>query len=65
MLTSGTGKLTRGAWRRLETRQKCSRLPARGSLGLRGAARIRAAAADVAWSAVTLANEVHYNVLSN
>jgi hypothetical protein len=31
----------------------------------RGAARIRAAATDVAWSAVALANEVHYNVLSN
>ena len=52
-------------WRRLGTRQKCSRLPARGSMEFRGAARIRAAATDVAWSAVTLANEVHYNVLSN
>ena len=67
-MTSGTGKVTRVA---LETPGDKAKmlppacLPARGSMELRGAARIRAAATDVAGSAVTLANEVHYNVLSN
>lgn len=51
------------AWGQGKNAPAC--LPARGSMELRGAARIRAAATDVAGSAVTLANEVHYNVLSN
>lgn len=61
MLTSGTGIVTRGALEEApRDKAKCSRLPARGRLELPGAARIRASAADVAWSAVTV---VHYTAL--